>query len=75
MNWRLDKRTRRLHVSDAQLDFRPIRALIGRGWVPVNVEAIIFSTPAITYVVCGFVLREWIAGRDPSAREPATRGS
>lgn len=68
MNWRFNTTTRRLHVSNAQLDFRPVRALLGLGRVPTDIEAIIYSTPSVTYVVCGFILQEWVAGRDPAAR-------
>jgi hypothetical protein len=59
----LDSTTRRLHVSDAQLDFRPVRALIAGGAVPSNIEAIIYLTPRLTYLVCGRVLRGWIKGK------------
>jgi hypothetical protein len=74
MHWHFDTATHRLHVSNAQLDFRPVRALLCGGWVPAEIAAIVFSTPEMTYVVCGFILREWIAGRDPSARTPAALG-
>jgi hypothetical protein len=67
MHWHFDTATRRLHVSNAQLDFHPVRALLASGWVPADISAIVYRTPEMTYVVCGFVLCQWIAGRDPSA--------
>ena len=73
MNWRFDPKTRRLHVSNARLDFRPVRALIARGAVPADMAAIVFSTRSVTYLVCGFALREWIAGRNPSVDSPAAQ--
>lgn len=66
MIWRLASNGL-LHISNTELELRAVRALISGGCVPTNIHALVYRTPELTYLICGYVLREWIAGRVPDS--------
>lgn len=62
MKWRYDRDSRRLDVTNSELDLASLRSLIRKGLIPKRLKAIVYTTPAVILIMRGGHLRRWISG-------------
>jgi hypothetical protein len=61
MKWKYVPKTRRLQVSNVQLDLPMLKRIIERGLIPTNVSAITYRTQSVTLLMTGDHLQRWLS--------------